>query len=330
MRKQALSPEAKTAITMGLISAGTTAAAAVGTTQIQSGIQSAYDAVSRSIAFKKMMNDNPQLNKIEGKKARRYFNTLYNTAPELAKDPFAAGSWVKKVDEYDYVDPQSLKTLADTGQKLRQRSAEQTLPAFMLAQSATQAGMDQYSRLQAESRQELRDLQAEAREEARARQAKKLDIALGMGKSLVGAGGKYMAERAKAQSLAQGRMEDARQRLQERYEDQAFRLGQEARQQKIDEWKATQSPAALGLSPQEWRKRVSRAEEARKFYGPFTPVQEKRRERIFQQEPVGYPGSASNPFMAGQGLSGTVLTAQPPPPPQPAAPKKSWRERLGF
>ena len=148
LTKEALSPNVKSAITMGAIAAGTTAITAIGTAQLQAGIESAHDAVSRSIAFKKMMRDNPQLNKMDGKQARRYFNTLYNTAPELGKDPFASGSWVTKMREYDYVDPQSLSTLATTGSKLRERRREINDRAFGLAQVGVTTGMNQYSELE--------------------------------------------------------------------------------------------------------------------------------------------------------------------------------------
>jgi len=221
MEKQALSPAVNAAITMGAISAGTTALAAVGTAQLQAGIQSAHDAVSRSVAFKKMMRDAPSLKKMEGKRARRYFNTLYNTAPELAKDPFAAASWVQKVDDYDYVDPQSLNTLANTGAKMRERKTDHLLPAFQLAQGATQAGMGEYARQQDQLAMEARDLQ-------KRRGEMKRDIV----KSLIGAGGSYMKERT---------------RQRERIGDQDIRLGQEMREGAQREWDIRHSPQARGV-----------------------------------------------------------------------------------
>lgn len=150
MVKTALSPAAREAITMGAISAGTTALAAVGASQIQQGIQSAADAVSRSIAFKRMLNDNPELRKLDGKRTRRYFDTMYRMAPEVAKDPLASGSWVRSVHDFgmDYVNPQSLQTLASTGDKLRERQSRGMVNPYELASSATQAGISEYGRQQ--------------------------------------------------------------------------------------------------------------------------------------------------------------------------------------
>ena len=155
MEKVALSPAARSALMMGAVSAGTTALAAVGATQLQQGIQSATDAVSRSIAYKRMLNDNPELRKLEGKKTRRYFDTMYRMAPEVAKDPLASGSWVRSVHDFgmDYVNPQALQTLASTGDKLRERQTKGMVNTYDLASSATQAGIGEYGRQQEMARQ---------------------------------------------------------------------------------------------------------------------------------------------------------------------------------
>lgn len=267
LTKEALSPAAKAAVTMGAISAGTTVAAAVGTAQLQSGIQSAHDSVTRSIAFKKMMRENPDLQKMEGKKARRYFNTLYNTAPELGKDPFAAGSWVKNVQEYDYVDPQSLKTLADTGARIRERKSDTVVPAFTLAQGATTVGMSEYARQQ--------DMAYKVKKD-------RIDMARGVGR----AGLDLLRDASKSHASKQ-----------ERYEDQMFRLGQEARKASREDWQNQYSPKATGVKTIKDYGRYRglgadkrRVETRESRIGPLTAAQDERYGRSKQNlEDFGGP-----------------------------------------
>lgn len=229
LQKEAVSPEVKSAIQLGAIAAGTTALAAVGTAQLQAGIQSAQDAVSKSIAFKKMMVDNPNLNKMDGKRARRYFDTLYRTAPELAKDPFAAGSWVQKVNEYDYVDPQSLSTLAQTGAKLRERQTQQLMPAFQLAQGAVQTGVGEYGRLQNQAFQQAKFDREQALAQDKFKYQRRKDLIEGV----------------------LGQVREQR-RQQERLEDQRFQLGQEGRKSELKKWELMESPKARSvMSPDE-------------------------------------------------------------------------------
>lgn len=150
MEKTALSPATQSALTMGAITAGTTALAAVGAAQLQQGIQSAADAVSRSLAYKRMLNGNPELRKMDGKKTRRYFDTMYRMAPEVARDPLASGSWVRSVHDFgmDYVNPQALQTLAATGDRLRAREERGMIDPYGLASAAAQAGVSEYGRYQ--------------------------------------------------------------------------------------------------------------------------------------------------------------------------------------
>lgn len=281
MEKQALGPEARAAIALGAISAGTTAVAAVGTAQLQSGIQSAQDTVSRSIAFKRMMRDNPELNKMDGKKARRYFNTMYNTSPELAKDPFAAGSWVKKIEDYDYVDPQSLNVLAQTGDKLRQRRSQHLMPAFQIAQTGVQTGMGEYGRLQDQA---FKIRQDELKSKRDLRQNLVRDVTregIGLGKDLL----------------------RGHQSKQERLEQQQFEAGKERRQAAIKRWELEQSPKAYGvggkggLSMAEYRKMYAQGREAEKrfpqgdsFIGPLRSSDRRDMKRI-RKAPAPFPGS---------------------------------------
>lgn len=287
-----LSPSVKAALTMGGISAGTTALAAVGTSQLQAGIQSAHDAVSRSIAFKKMMRDNPDIQKMDGKQARRYFNTLFNTAPELAKDPFAAGSWVKKVEDYDYVDPQSLSTLASTGAKMRERKMNQMIPAFQLAQGSVQAGMGEYGRMEGQRLQEDRLLMQEAEHKYQ----KKKDIIRGIA-DVAGVGLRHMEKKRDAHSDSV-----------QRYEDQMFRLGQEERKARRDEWDARYSPKAMGVkTPDQAVQYMADMERRNRLSNRIGP---KTRGEEFEVAygPRPFPGTDENPYkkVEGYGMPETV------------------------
>lgn len=139
-------PAWKEAVTVGAATAGATALATVGAHQLQQGIQAAHDAVAQSMAYKRMLNDNPEMRKMDGKKTRRYFNTMYRMAPDIAKDSFAAGSWVQGVHNMgmDYVNPQMIQALASAEDKLRARRAHPMIDPFQLAQTGVQAGVTQY------------------------------------------------------------------------------------------------------------------------------------------------------------------------------------------
>lgn len=297
LSKEAMTPATRAALTMGAITAGTTVAAAVGTAQLQSGIQSAHDSVTRSIAFKKMMRDNPDLQKMDGKKARRYFNTLYNTAPELGKDPFAAGSWIKNVQEYDYVDPQSLKTLADTGARIRERRTDSIVPAFQLAQGAVLSGVGEYGR------QEQMDMKRQELEEKRRSARHKIiaDVAKA-GLGMVGKPGKPGIS------------------PRQRYEDQLFNLGQESRRAQREAWMSTESPRARGVkSPTDYAQYMqdmARGATARSRIGPMTLEEE--------AAPRPFPGSPGAPY---HGFGGQVMTSAPEP--EEEQPAKGLRGALG-
>jgi len=269
LHKEAMSPEIRSAIQLGAIAAGTTALAAVGTAQLQAGIQAAQDAVSKSIAFKKMMVDNPNLNKMDGKRARRYFDTLYRTAPELAKDPFAAGSWVQKVNEYDYVDPQSLNTLAQTGAKLRERQTQQLMPAFQLAQGAVQTGVGEYGRLQNQAFQQAKFDREQAQKQREHAYKVKKDIV----------GGLF--------DLGKGALREHGDAMQRR-EDQAFKLRQELRNAQLKRWELEDSPKARGVKTMDdWN--TYNQQRRRKIVGP-------QGLSLHPDSPRPFPGSADDSY----------------------------------
>lgn len=88
------------------------------------------DTVTRSLGFKRMMKLSPDLNKMKKDKVQAAFNTLHNTAPDLAKDPVIASSWVKRMAYQDeYVDPRTISDLASAQQRIGKPKADFT-PMF--------------------------------------------------------------------------------------------------------------------------------------------------------------------------------------------------------
>lgn len=246
LEKRALSPAAKSALTMGAITAGTTVAAAVGTAALQDGVQSAHDTVARSIAYKKMLRDNPDLMDADAKSTRRYFNTMYQASPELARDPFASGSWVKKMVEYDYVDPQSLGVLAAAGSKMRDERLKSRQQAFNLAQGAVQAGASEYGRVKGQefqfSQEEGRRKFELNRDAAKDRRQLKKDLTFRTIDSLADFGKEMRDDSRRRQERKEDRYFDDR----KEYHRQFNELNKLDFQRDMDKWKAFNSPQALG------------------------------------------------------------------------------------
>lgn len=59
-----------------------------------SGIKNLIGAQQKSRAFKSMLSENPHLKNQDARDTQRYFNTLWSTNPEMAKDPIVAGAFV--------------------------------------------------------------------------------------------------------------------------------------------------------------------------------------------------------------------------------------------
>lgn len=51
-------------------------------------------AKGKGKAYKAMLAENPALGRKPPEQTQKYFNTLYNTSPELAHDPLVSSSWV--------------------------------------------------------------------------------------------------------------------------------------------------------------------------------------------------------------------------------------------
>lgn len=99
------------------LAAGTVAGTALAA-EVYQGIRG---AVSRSQGFKRMMAYNPELEKEDRNKVQTIFNTLNNVAPDLARDPLVASSWVKQMMyQQEYVDPRVLSDLATAQSRMGQ------------------------------------------------------------------------------------------------------------------------------------------------------------------------------------------------------------------
>lgn len=59
-----------------------------------SGIKNLIAAKQKTHAFKSMLAENPHLKGRDAKSTQRYFNTLWTTNPQMAKDPTVAGAFV--------------------------------------------------------------------------------------------------------------------------------------------------------------------------------------------------------------------------------------------
>lgn len=148
MEKEAMSEGAKSAFLKALgYGAGTTAAiagTAIVTGAAQDVLDMARNSVSRSIGFRDMIKENPGIGKLDRKQTKAYYNTLHRFSPEMARDPVVAASWVKRMGEFDYVDPGTIQQLVSTSERMRGAQSQRRIPPFQLAQAGVQAGLDTF------------------------------------------------------------------------------------------------------------------------------------------------------------------------------------------
>ncbi len=116
--------------------AGAATGAALGTAEKLWDLASS--TISKVHGFHTMMQANPELDKMDRQKVHTVYSTLHRFNPEMAKDPFVSGAWVKKLTEYDYVDPKTVGDLISarsksTGDSFFQRGVQ-------LAQQGSQFG----------------------------------------------------------------------------------------------------------------------------------------------------------------------------------------------
>lgn len=155
-------PHAGKALAWG---AGAVGTAIVGQAALEA-IDAAKGAVQKSRGFNKMLDQNPQLQKMDKNKVQAIYGTLHRFNPEMAQDPFVSGAWVKRINEYDYVDPRTIGELVSA----RDRSKRPMIDPMSLATGMANVGMSSYEQQQANQfRTEMEDTRFERqRNEARA------------------------------------------------------------------------------------------------------------------------------------------------------------------
>ena len=91
------------------------------------------EAKNKAIAYKSMLAETPGLSRYPQKKLQRYFNTMYNANPSLAKDPLVSGNWVGTQVEQEH--PGSfhqgvVKGVRDLAEIRKMTSGGKTEPGF--------------------------------------------------------------------------------------------------------------------------------------------------------------------------------------------------------
>ena len=85
--------------TVGVLS-GVSAAALAG--------EHAYNKIQQRGRFNRMLAANPDMQGLDPQRVEMAYDTLQDFAPNMTRDPFAAGSAVKKMVEYEAVDPDTV------------------------------------------------------------------------------------------------------------------------------------------------------------------------------------------------------------------------------
>ena len=67
------------------------------------------NAMQSDQRFDRMMRRNPDIKSLDQEKVRDAWSTLQDFAPNMTRDPFAAGSAVKKMTEYEAIDPETVE-----------------------------------------------------------------------------------------------------------------------------------------------------------------------------------------------------------------------------
>jgi hypothetical protein len=100
----------------------------------QEGYQEVKGMVGRYRGYRRMMDFNPKLKKVDAKQTKALFNTLHNAAPDLARDPVVASSFVSQMAHRDeYVDPRTLADLGSAQKNISRRGLD--VPVGQITQS---------------------------------------------------------------------------------------------------------------------------------------------------------------------------------------------------
>jgi hypothetical protein len=82
-------------------------------------IGAARDAIRTSQSYKKMLDENPDLSKLDAKLVQKNFKTLSNFNPEYARDPQVAGAYVRQQSTAEGMNWPLLQNVMQAGQKSR-------------------------------------------------------------------------------------------------------------------------------------------------------------------------------------------------------------------
>lgn len=97
------------------------------------GVSKGFGAIRERITkprdYKAMLGANPVLSKYDAGQVQMVYNSLRSQSPSMAKDPLIAGSFVHKTlnlapEEGPFVDPQTVKMLAETQRNLSQARSD--------------------------------------------------------------------------------------------------------------------------------------------------------------------------------------------------------------
>jgi len=94
---------------------------------INKGVSAVRGAVSKGSNFRGMMEANPELKQLDRNKVQRAFNTLHRFNPDMSGDPLVAGTFVKRVADYDMIDHKTVGELASARKSLVQAGEKENL-----------------------------------------------------------------------------------------------------------------------------------------------------------------------------------------------------------
>jgi hypothetical protein len=113
----------------------------------QEAYQEVKGMVGRARGYQKMLKYNPAIGKMDAKKTKALFNTLHNAAPDLAKDPVVASSWVNRMAYQDeYVDPRTLSDLGAAQQRIAKGGIDFPLSSVTSSMVSQVGGMAEQAR----------------------------------------------------------------------------------------------------------------------------------------------------------------------------------------
>lgn len=100
----------------------------------ESGVRALYDRGSLALSYRKMLQNNPDLEREDSSKVQQAFKTLHRVNPEYAKDPLISGTFVKNT-----IGAESLH-LGDVNQLVQARRAMAQRPDGFFARGSDMAG----------------------------------------------------------------------------------------------------------------------------------------------------------------------------------------------